>query len=118
MVGIHLDSNYIFCKLMKNKTEGKVITAYQKMVDRMCLLALGLKNHWLDNKCSEKFKQCIHKNGMTCELVPSNCHCWNVAKRAIQTFKNHFVSILSPLVPLTVPSGTHGQSSLAITLPT
>jgi hypothetical protein len=27
MVGIHLDANYIFCKLMKNQTEGKMITA-------------------------------------------------------------------------------------------
>ncbi len=29
MVGIHIDANYIFCKLMKNRTEGKMITAYQ-----------------------------------------------------------------------------------------
>ncbi len=28
MVGIHIDANYIFCKLMKNRTEGKMITAY------------------------------------------------------------------------------------------
>ncbi len=35
MVGIHIDANYIFCDLMKNRTEGKMITAYQKMVDRM-----------------------------------------------------------------------------------
>ncbi len=48
MVGIHLDANYIFCKLMKNKTKGKMITAYQRMVDRMNT-ALGLKHHWLDN---------------------------------------------------------------------
>jgi hypothetical protein len=27
MVGIHLDSNYIFCKLIKNKAEGEMITA-------------------------------------------------------------------------------------------
>jgi hypothetical protein len=41
MVGIHLDANYIFCKLMKNQTKGKMITAYQKMVDRIKLSALG-----------------------------------------------------------------------------
>jgi hypothetical protein len=33
MVGIHLDANYIFCELMKNRTEGAMITAYQKMAD-------------------------------------------------------------------------------------
>ncbi len=30
MVGIHLDANYVFCKLMKNQTNSKMITAYQK----------------------------------------------------------------------------------------
>ncbi len=35
MVRIHLDANCIFCKLMKNQTEGKMITAYQKIVHRM-----------------------------------------------------------------------------------
>jgi hypothetical protein len=95
LVGIHLDANYIFCKLMKNKTKGEMITVYQRMVDRMKLTALGLKHHWLDNKCSAKFKQCIMKNGMTHKLVPPDCHHRNIAKQAIQTFKNHFVSILS-----------------------
>jgi hypothetical protein len=35
MVGIHIDANYIFCETMKNRTEREMITAYQKMVDRM-----------------------------------------------------------------------------------
>ncbi len=95
MVGIHLDANYIFCELMKNQTEGKTITAYQKMADRMKLSALGLKHHRLDNKCSSAFKACIAKNGMTHKLVPLDCHHRNIAGRAIQTFKNHFISILS-----------------------
>ncbi len=43
MVGIHLDAKYIFCKLIKkNKTKGKTITAYQRLVIRMKLVALGL----------------------------------------------------------------------------
>jgi hypothetical protein len=95
MVGIHIDANYIFCKLMKNRTEGKMITACQKMVDRMEIAGLGLKHHWLDNKCSENFKKCIKKNHMTWELVPPDCHRRNIAKRAIQTFKYHFMAILS-----------------------
>ncbi len=95
MVGIHIDANYIFCELMKNRTEGKMITAYQKMVDRMEIAGLGLKHHRLDNECSENFKKCIKKNHMTWELVPPDCHQRNIAKRAIQTFKNHFVAILS-----------------------
>jgi len=37
MIGIHIDANYIFCDTMKNRTEGKMINAYQKMVDRMLI---------------------------------------------------------------------------------
>ncbi len=57
-----------------------MITAYQKMVDRMKLFAFGLKHHRLDNKCLAAFKACIAKNGMTHELVPPDCHCRNIAK--------------------------------------
>ncbi len=32
---------------------------------------------------------------MTWELVPPDCHRRNIARQAIQTFKNHFVEILS-----------------------
>ena len=95
MVGIHIDANYIFCETMKNRTEGEMINAYQKMVDRMLLAGLGLKHHRLDNECSENFKKCIRQNNMTHELVPPDCHRRNMAERAIQTFKNHFVAILS-----------------------
>jgi hypothetical protein len=72
-----------------------MIKAYQKMVDRMQLAGLGLKHHQLDNNCSNNFKKCIRKNNMTHELVPLDCHRRNMAERAIQTFKNHFVAILS-----------------------
>jgi hypothetical protein len=70
--------------------------AYQRMVNRMKLLALGLKHHHLDNRCSAKFKECIANNGMTHKQPPPpDSHQCNIIKQAIQTFKNHFVSILS-----------------------
>jgi hypothetical protein len=59
MIGIHLDADYIFCETMKNRTEGEMIKAYQKMVDQMQLAGLGLKHHQLDNKCFDNFKKCI-----------------------------------------------------------
>ncbi len=95
MVGIHLDANYIFFQLMKNRTEKEMIKAYECMVRRMKNSGLGLKKHRLDNECSKKFKMCTKNAGMTHELVPPDCHHCNIAKRAIQTFKNHFMLILS-----------------------
>jgi hypothetical protein len=52
------------------------------------------KMHILDNKCSEEFKAQIHKNNMTFQLVPPHDHQRKIAKKAIQTFKGHFVTIL------------------------
>jgi hypothetical protein len=95
MVGIHLDVNYIFCELMKNRTKGEMIMAYQRFVDRMKLSALKSKHHHLDKECSAKFKGCIAKNRMTHKLVPPDCHHCNIPKQAIQMLKKHFVSILS-----------------------
>jgi hypothetical protein len=43
MVGIHLDANYIFCNLMKNQTKSEMNLAYQRMVNKMKLLALKLR---------------------------------------------------------------------------
>jgi hypothetical protein len=43
MVAIHLDSNYIFAKSMKNRTEEEMIRVYQKIINRMKAAVLGIK---------------------------------------------------------------------------
>ncbi len=53
--------------------------------------------HLLDNEASEKFKTEI-RNNFTIQLVPPDNHRQNLAERAIQTFKNHFKSILAGMV--------------------
>ena len=54
----------------------------------------------LDNEVSAEFKKIILKNwGASYQLVPPNVHRRNVAERAIQTFKAHFLSILSGVDP-------------------
>jgi hypothetical protein len=95
MIAIHLDANYIFCEPMKNRSEDEMIEAYQKVINRMKAAGLGLKTHRLDNKASKAYKQCICQNSMMHELVPPDNHRSNLAEWAIQTFKHHFISILS-----------------------
>jgi len=95
MVAIHLDANYIFVEAMKNRTEGEMIRAYQKTINRMRAAGLGVKKQVLDNECSAAMKERIHANNMTYELVPPGQHRRNQAERAIQTFKAHFLSILA-----------------------
>ena len=50
--------------------------------------------HILDNECSEEYKQAIMKNHMKYQLVPPHDHRRNIAEKAIQVFKDHFVSVL------------------------
>ncbi len=94
MVLTHIDSNAILTEAMKNRTAGKIIRAYQVLIN--CLLQAGItpKQHILDNKCSKEFKATICKNNMTFQLVPPLDHWRKFAEKAIQTFKGHFISIL------------------------
>ncbi len=49
MVVIHLNANYIFAKPMKNRMEGEMIRAYQKILNRMKAAGFGLKKQVLNN---------------------------------------------------------------------
>ena len=49
----------------------------------------------LENEISEAYKEEIRHTGMTYQLVPPDDHHRNVTEQEIQTWKNHFVSVLS-----------------------
>jgi hypothetical protein len=119
MIAIHLDENYIFCEPMKNRSEDEMIEAYPKIINRMKAAGLGLKTHQLDNKASKAYKQCICQNGMMHELVPPDNHRSNLAEQAIQTFKHHFISILSGVddkFPLSLWCALLKQTKLTVNL--
>jgi hypothetical protein len=88
------DSNGILQEPMKNCTSGKMIQAYQCLIDRLERAGITPKHHILDNKCLEEFKATIKKNNMMHQLVPPHIHHRNLAEKAIQTFKAHFISVL------------------------
>ncbi len=95
MVAIHLNENYIFAKPMKNRTEGEMVRAYQKLINRMRAAGLGVKKQVVDNKCSAAMKECIKHSNIEYKLVPPGQHRRNQAERTIQTFNAHFISILA-----------------------
>lgn len=55
--------------------------------------------HILDNEASTALKQAIMFNKCTFQLVPPHVHWCNVAKRAIRTFKDHFLALLAGVAP-------------------
>ena len=62
------------------------------------MITVRPKLHILDNEASAAFKVAIKEN---CELqlVPPDTHQRNLAERAIQTFKSHFIAILAGVDP-------------------
>ena len=56
---------------------------------------LAPKCQVLDNEASEAYKQSILDAGLTYQLIPPDDHRCNVAEKAIQTWKDHFIAILS-----------------------
>jgi hypothetical protein len=58
------------------------------------MAGIAPKEHILDIKCSADFKAAITTNNMTYQLVPPHDHQCNKAKKAVQTFKDHFAAIL------------------------
>ena len=57
------------------------------------------KHQILNNQASAEYKATIKASGMTYELVPPEEHQCNMAKKSIQTFKDHFVGVLSRCAP-------------------
>jgi hypothetical protein len=95
MVLVEIDGNYIDGEPMKDRTEGSLIKTYLILRARITASkSVRPKTHVLDNVASEAFKNEIKKN-CKIQLVPPDNHRRNLAERAIQTFKNHFKSVLA-----------------------
>ena len=87
-------SDNIFVEPMRNRQAAEMVNAYQRAVDRMKKAGIEPKMHILDNEISAEFKQAISDNGMQYQLVPPNDHRRNIAEKAIQIFKDHFIAVL------------------------
>ena len=95
MILYHVDSNSIWVKAYKNKTEGELILAQNRALTRMKACQIIPKRQVLDNEASAAYKQAIKESGMNYQLVPPDDHRRNIAEKAIQTWKDHFVLALS-----------------------
>ena len=94
MVLIEMESNSTLVAAMRNRTSGEMVEAYQILVDRLKAGGITPTMHILDNECSEEYKQAIMKNHVNYQLVPPHDHQRNIAEKAIQVFKDHFVAVL------------------------
>ena len=87
-------SNSVHAEPMRNRTSGEMVRAYQAILDRLKAAGINPSLHILDNECSQEFKDVITSNQLRYQLVPPNDHRRNAAEKAMQVWKDHFVSVL------------------------
>eukprot|EP00804_Cyclotella_cryptica_P020749 CCRYP_016588-RA/>CCRYP_016588-RA protein AED:0.03 eAED:0.02 QI:0/0/0/1/1/1/3/0/1217 len=95
MILYHVDSNSIWAEPTKNKTEGELILARNRALQHMKACGIQPTRQVLDNEISAAYKLAITASGMTYQLVPPDDHRRNIAEKAIQTWKDHFIAVIS-----------------------
>ena len=97
------DSNYIMVQPIKDRKKATTITAYKKQLNILKRCGLKPKLQKLDNEASQDLLEYINDENINYQLVPPHMHRRNLAERAIQTFKSHFIAMLcgcDPAFPL------------------
>ena len=86
------EANAILVKPMKSRSDESFVGAHKKIYDE--LKARGCKPtlNVTDNECSKAVQKYITSQNVNYQLVDPKNHRSNAAERAIQTFKNHFIS--------------------------
>ena len=102
MVACEIDDNIILSEPVRSKTAGDLVQAYQNIMKRLKKAGIHPKKHVLDNEAPQVLKDAICEQEVDYELVPKGQHRRNIAERAIQTFKSHFIGVLCG-VPETFP---------------
>ena len=95
MIIYEIDGASTWVEVMKNRTEGGMIKARRRGLKIMKQQGIMPEHQVLYNKISQTYKDEIRESSMSYQLVPPDDHHRNIAERAIQTWKNHFVGVLS-----------------------
>jgi hypothetical protein len=91
--------NYIKVIPMKSRSASEWVKAYDSIHQELTFKGFKPKLQTLDNEASTALKHFFTVNDIAYQLVPPHCHRRNAAKRAIRTFKEHFLVGLSSVDP-------------------
>lgn len=91
------DSNYIHVEPMKSRKAEEMVRAFAVCYKVLTDAHFHAKEIRLDNEISQLFKDHLEKRPVPIpyQLVAPSDHRANPAERAIQSFKNHFIAMLS-----------------------
>jgi hypothetical protein len=99
MITLHLPSNAILVQPFASKHDAHHIAAYRATYTRLAARNAAPTLHILDNEVSAAFQHAITSNNCSFQVLPPHVHRRNAAKRAIRTFKDHFLAILAGIAP-------------------
>jgi hypothetical protein len=96
--------NAILVGAMPSKNNTAMITTFNKILATLAVCGYKPTLNVMDNECSKMVEADIKSYKMDIHLVPPRNHQVNAAKRAIATFKEHFIAGLA-----TVDKNCHQQ---------
>ena len=89
-----VDANYIHCETMSARTGKAYTRAYQEGIDFFTERGITVRWERLDNETSKELTKAARKLRITIQYLPPHNHRASKAERAIQTWRDHFISIL------------------------
>jgi hypothetical protein len=89
------DLNAIIVQAMLSCTNASMVQAFTKVISILKSGGYHLALNVMDNECSTAVKKYIRSKAINIQLVPLHNHQANAAKRAIATFKEHFIAALA-----------------------
>jgi hypothetical protein len=99
MVYYIYDCKYVKVVPMKSRSASEWVKAYDSIHQELTVKGFKPKLQTLDNEELTALKNFFTVNDIAYQLVPPHFHRRNAAKRAIRTFKEHFVAGLSSVDP-------------------
>jgi hypothetical protein len=95
MVMYSHDTGYIHVETPASRSAADIVSCFERGIE---LFSRGKDKpiiERIDNECSKDFRAICKALTISIELAPPGQHRTNAAERAIRTFKNHFIAILS-----------------------
>ena len=92
LVAYAYDPNYIFAIPIKNLKNESILEAFEQVFQELKDRGFKPSFNVTDNQATKPIKEYLKKEQSKWQFVEPNNHRVNAAERAIQTFKNHFIS--------------------------
>jgi hypothetical protein len=93
------DSNIVLSAPMKNRGDKDMVRTFDLLIRSLITRGLKPSLQRLDNEASLALRNYLTKQGIDYQLALPYIHRRNNAERAIQTFKNYFISGLCSVDP-------------------